>query len=140
LTGTPSPDFTLLDVNGQQRNVSEWKGKVLVLNFWATWCPPCLEEIPYFIKLQKQYGQQGLQFVGIALESVNEVLGFASEQGINYPLLVGEQAVIRLAGKFGNQNGGLPYTVVLDREGRISFIKQGPLSTVEAEHVITSLL
>jgi peroxiredoxin len=140
LRGTPSPDFTLLDVNGQQRNVSEWKGKVRVLNFWATWCPPCVEEIPRFIKLQEQYGHHGLQFVGIALEGVDEVLGFANELGINYPLLVGEQEVIKLAGKFGNQNGGLPYTVIIDREGNISFIKQGPLSTVEAEEVITSLL
>ena len=55
LAGTPSPDFTLMDVSGQQRNVSEWKGKVLVINFWATWCPPCLEEIPHFIKLQDKY-------------------------------------------------------------------------------------
>lgn len=140
LTGTPSPDFTLMDVTGQQRNVSEWKGKVLVINFWATWCPPCLEEIPHFIKLQEQYGHQGLQLVGIALESVDEVLGFASEQGINYPLLVGEQEVIKLAGKFGNRNGGLPYTVILDRNGLINFIKQGPLSVSEAEQVITPLL
>lgn len=140
LSGTPSPDFTLMDVTGQQRNVSEWKGKVLVINFWATWCPPCLEEIPHFIKLQDKYGHQGLQFVGIALEGVDEVLGFANEQGINYPLLVGEQEVIKLAGKFGNRIGGLPYTVILDRKGHISFIKQGPLSRSEAEQVITSIL
>ena len=111
-----------------------------MINFWATWCPPCLEEIPHFIKLQEQYGHQGLQLVGIALESVDEVLGFASEQGINYPLLVGEQEVIKLAGKFGNRNGGLPYTVILDRNGLINFIKQGPLSVSEAEQVITPLL
>ena len=140
LSGTPSPDFTLMDVTGQQRNVSEWKGTVLVINFWATWCPPCLEEIPHFIKLQDKYGHQGLQFVGIALEDVEEVLGFANEQGINYPLLVGEQEVIKLAGKFGNRIGGLPYTVILDRKGHISFIKQGPLSISKAEQVITSLL
>lgn len=140
LSGTPSPDFTLMDVTGQQRNVSEWKGKVLVINFWATWCPPCLEEIPHFIKLQDKYGHQGLQFVGIALEGVDEVIGFANEQGINYPLLVGEQEVIKLAGKFGNRIGGLPYTVIIDREGHISFIKQGPLSVADAEQEITSLL
>ena len=140
LSGTPSPDFTLMDVTGQQRNVSEWKGKVLVINFWATWCPPCLEEIPHFIKLQNKYGHQGLQFVGIALEGVDEVLDFAKEQGINYPLLVGEQEVIKLASKFGNRIGGLPYTVILDRESRISFIKQGPLSVSKAEQEITSLL
>ena len=140
LSGSPLPDFTLMDVTGQQRNVSEWKGKVLVINLWASWCPPCLQEIPYFIKLQEQYGDQGLQFVGIALEGVDEVLDFANEQGINYPLLVGEQDVIKLASKFGNSNGGLPYTVVIDRESRIHFIKQGPLSEAEAEQVITPLL
>jgi len=140
LIGKPSPDFSLMDLSGQLRNVSEWQGKVLVINFWATWCPPCLEEIPHFIELQDKYGDQGLQFLGIALEGVNEVISFADKIGINYPLLVGEQEVIKLAGKFGNQVGGLPYTVVLDRSGNINFIKQGPISSLEAEQVITSLL
>jgi len=140
LMGKPSPDFSLMDVSGQLRNVAEWQGKVLVINFWATWCPPCLEEIPHFVRLQDKYSDQGLQFVGIALEGVDEVLGFAKEQGINYPLLVGEQEVIKLANKFGNRIGGLPYTVILDRSGNINFIKQGPLSVSEAEQVITSLL
>lgn len=140
LMGKPSPGFSLMDVSGQRRNVSEWKGKVLAINFWATWCPPCLEEIPHFIKLQDKYGHQGLQFLGIALEGVDEVKEFASEIGINYPLLVGEQEVIKLGTKFGNTIGGLPYTVILDRNGHISFIKMGPLSASEAEQVIISLL
>lgn len=140
LSGELSPDFSLMDVSGQRRHVSEWKGKVLAINFWATWCPPCLEEIPHFIKLQDKYGHQGLQFLGIALEGVDEVKEFASEIGINYPLLVGEQEVIKLGTKFGNTMGGLPYTVILDRNGHISFIKMGPLSASEAEHVIISLL
>lgn len=140
LLGKPSPDFSLMDVSGQRRNVSEWKGKVLAINFWATWCPPCLEEIPHFIKLQDKYGHQGLQFLGIALEGVDEVKEFASEIGINYPLLVGEQEVIKLGTKFGNTIGGLPYTVILDRNGHISFIKMGSLSASEAEQVIISLL
>ena len=140
LSGELSPDFSLMDVSGQRRHVSEWKGKVLAINFWATWCPPCLEEIPHFIKLQDKYGHQGLQFLGIALEGVDEVKEFASEIGINYPLLVGEQEVIKLGTKFGNTMGGIPYTVILDRNGHISFIKMGPLSASEAEHVIISLL
>jgi len=140
LTGKPSPDFSLMDISGQPRNVSEWQGKVLVINFWATWCPPCREEIPHFIDLQDKYGHQGLQFLGIALEDVDNVVSFANELGINYPLLVGEQEVIKLAGKFGNRIGGLPYTVILDRSGNINFIKTGPLSVSEAERVITSLL
>lgn len=140
LIGRPLPDFSLMDVSGQLRSVSEWQGKVLVINFWATWCPPCLEEIPHFVKLQKEYDYQGLQFVGIALESVDEVLSFASEQEINYPLLVGEQEVIKLAEKLGNHLGGLPYTVIFDRDGRISFIKQGPLTQLETEQNIIPLL
>ena len=140
LMGMPSPDFSLMDMSGQLRNVSEWQDKVLVINFWATWCPPCREEIPHFINLQDKYGHQGLQFLGIALEDAEDVMSFANELGINYPLLVGEQEVIKLAGKFGNRIGGLPYTVILDRDGNINFIKTVTLSALEAEQVITSLL
>lgn len=140
LLGKLAPDFSLNDASGKLRNVSEWEGKVLVINFWATWCPPCLEEIPHFIELQDKYASQGLQFLGIALENVDTVVDFAKQHGMNYPLLVGERDVIALAGKFGNRVGGLPYTVVLDRNGQINFIKQGPLSSAEAEQVITSLL
>ena len=140
LTGKPSPDFSLMDVSGRSRNVSEWQGKVLVINFWATWCPPCLEEIPHFINLQDKYGDQGLQFLGIALEDVDAVTSFANKLGINYPILLGEQEVIKLGVKLGNRIGGLPYTVILDRSGNINFIKVGPLSVSEAEQIITSLL
>ena len=140
LTGKPSPDFSLMDVSGQSRNVSEWQGKVLVINFWATWCPPCLEEIPHFINLQDKYGDQGLQFLGIALEDVDAVTSFVNKLGINYPILLGEQEVIKLGVKLGNRIGGLPYTVILDRSGNINFIKVGPISVSEAEQIITSLL
>ncbi len=140
LIGKPSPDFSLMDVSGQLRNVAEWQGKVLVINFWATWCPPCLEEIPHFINLQDKYGDQGLQFLGIALEDVDAVTSFANKLGINYPILLGEQEVIKLGVKLGNRIGGLPYTVILDRSGNINFIKVGPLSVSEAEQVIGSLL
>ncbi len=140
LIGKPAPDFSLNDASGKLRNVSEWDGKVLVINFWATWCPPCLEEIPHFIELQDKYADQGLQFLGIALENPETVLDFAKQHAMNYPNLVGERDVITLAGQFGNRVGGLPYTVVLDRNGLVSFIKQGPLSSTEAEQVITSLL
>ena len=140
LIGELRPDFSLPDKDGQLRSVQEWDGKVLVINFWATWCPPCREEIPEFIKLQNKYAEQGLQFIGIALNKAEEVQDFAVEFGMNYPILVGEQTVIGVAGDYGNRIGVLPYTVVIDRNRRIVFIKKGPLHYAEADAIIAALL
>jgi len=138
--GGMRPDFSLPDKDGNLRSVEEWDGKVLVINFWATWCPPCRDEIPEFIKLQNEYGDDGLQFVGIALQKAEEVQEFAAELGMNYPILVGEQTVIKVAEDFGNNIGILPYTVVVDRNKKIAFIKKGPLHYDEANAVINPLL
>ena len=140
LIGTPRPDFSLADVEGVSRSVSEWDGKVLALNFWATWCPPCRKEIPEFVALQERYGARGLQFVGIALQRPEDVRSFMQEYGMNYPVLAGEMEVIRLAERYGNRVGALPYTVIIDRGGRIAFVKPGPLSGTAAEGVIAPLL
>lgn len=140
LLGTLTPDFQLMDVSGKLRNISEWRGNVLAINFWASWCKPCLQEIPDFIELQDKYGDQGLQFLGITLDGVEEVQDFVDRFGINYPALVGRHDVIMLAKKFGNHSGGLPYTVIIARDGRINFIKQGALTIEEAEQVIRALL
>ena len=140
LIGELRPDFSLPDKDGNMRSVQEWDGQVLVINFWATWCPPCRDEIPEFIKLQNKYSAQGLQFIGIALHKPEEVQGFVAELGMNYPILVGEEAVIRVAGDYGNQTGILPYTVVIDRNKRIVFVKKGALHYAEAEAIIAALL
>jgi len=140
LLGTPRPDFSLADVDGVPRNVGEWDGKVVALNFWATWCPPCRKEIPEFVALQAKYGGRGLQFVGIALQRPEEVRDFMAEHGMNYPVLAGEMDVIRLAERYGNRVGALPYTVIIDRTGRIAYVKAGPLHGEVAEEVITPLL
>lgn len=140
LIGTERPDFSLPDKDGNMRSVEEWDGKVLVINFWATWCPPCRDEIPEFIRLQNEYGEQGLQFIGIALQKAEEVQEFAAELGMNYPILTGEQTVIKVAEDFGNTIGILPYTVVVDRNQKITFIKKGPLHYEEANAVIKPLL
>lgn len=140
LLGMLRPDFSLPDLKGQPHVPGEWNGKILILNFWASWCPPCLQEIPAFIRLQEKYAGRDVQFVGIALQRAEEIRDFVIAHGINYPVLAGEEEVIKVAEDYGNLTGILPYTVVIDREQRIAFIKQGPLTEVEADSVIKSLV
>ena len=112
----------------------------MVVNFWATWCPPCLAEIPEFIQLQKQYGKQGVQFIGIAIDQKSKVQAYAQEVGMNYPVLLGDLAGIDLARRIGNAQGGLPYTVILDRSGKIVTTQLGALSHEKLEGIIKPLL
>ena len=140
MVGDSLPDFKLPDLSGRLRSVDEWRGQVLAINFWASWCPPCLEEIPHFIDLQTEYREAGVQFLGLSSEDLETVRAFADTLAINYPLLVGAHQVIDLAVEFGNQHGALPYTVIVDRDGQIRFIKHGPISLSEAEQVIVGLL
>ena len=140
MQGMERPDFSLTDVNGKMRHIDEWNGHVIALNFWATWCPPCRREIPEFVALQSRYADRGLQIIGIALQRPEEVQGFMQENHINYPVLAGETDVIALSRAYGNTFGALPYTVIIDRRGKIAFVKRGLLSGEVAEKVITRLL
>ena len=138
--GQRRPDFSLPDLHGQQRQVSEFDGKLLIINFWATWCPPCTKEIPEFIHLQNEFAERGLQFLGIALQTADEVQPFYEEYGMNYPSLVGQAEVIALAERFGNDLGALPYTIFIDQNGIMRHVKRGPVSSAEALSVIEELL
>ena len=120
--------------------MSEWDGKVLVVNFWATWCPPCRKEIPEFIALQKEYGPRGLQFVGLALDDADRVRNFAATMKVNYPLLVGDDPVYAAASAYGNKAGVLPFTAIIDRQGRVIYTHAGELTREEAESVLLPLL
>ncbi len=140
ILGRQRPEFTLPDLDGQPRAVSEWDGKVVALNFWATWCPPCIKEVPEFVALQAKYQTQGLQFIGIALQQPEEVHEFVAEHKVNYPILTGELEVIQLAEAYGNHIGALPYTVIIDRNGKVAHVKPGILPTAAAESIITGLL
>lgn len=140
LIGAVRPNFILPDVNGVMHEVSEWDGKVIILNFWATWCMPCLKEIPEFIQLQEQYGEQGLQFVGIALQEAEEIKPFMKKAAMNYPSLLGIEKVKEVAKSFGNRFVVLPYTVVIDRDSKIVFIRSGPIKYEETEALIKSIL
>ena len=128
------------DLDGKPQPLSQWRGKVVVLNFWAPWCPPCREEIPDFIKLQDKYRERGLVFVGVALDEKIKVQAFADEIGINYPVMLGEMEAIELARKIGNRLGGLPFTVVIDRGGKIVASEVGGLTMARLEKVVSPLL
>ena len=126
--GTQRPEFAMLDIDGSIRNIKDWDGKVVLLNFWATWCPPCKKEVPVFIELQQEYGKQGLQIVGVAVDNIEDVSAFAMEMNINYPLMVGEQESIDIARRYGNIFGALPFTVVINRNGIISSTFAGEMT------------
>ena len=134
LIGTPMPPFTLQNLSGVSEDVNQWQGKVRIINFWATWCPPCKREIPHLIELQESYGKQGLQIIGIALDGKEAVNDYVNESGINYPILLGDNA-IDVSEMLGNDMGILPYTVIVDQVGDITYLRYGEVerSTLESE-------
>jgi peroxiredoxin len=112
-----APDFSLAALDGKNMRLSDLRGKAVLLNFWATWCGPCKVEMPWFVDLQNQYGAQGLQIVGVAMDdaSKEDIGKFAKTMGVNYPILIGTEAV-------GDQYGGvpaLPETFVIGRDGKL---------------------
>ena len=139
LIGLPRPDFEMKDPDGKLHAVSEWDGKVLVLNFWATWCTPCRKELPIFVELQEKYGPQGLQFLGLAVDTPEEVKSFMSGLPLNYPTLVGEDEAMDIARIYGNNIGALPYTVIINRSGKIVFTRKGDMKKAEAEKIFSSM-
>ena len=128
------------DVNGETRRVGDWRGRVLVINYWATWCAPCREEIPVLVRMQERYGSRGLQFVGIAIDQPDKVAEFAREFRINYPLLLGGVETIELVRQVGNRAGVLPYTLVIDRKGRLVTRERGGLKEDRLESLVQPLL
>ncbi|WP_455210431.1 TlpA family protein disulfide reductase [Kaarinaea lacus] len=135
-----NPEFTLPDIDGVQHNIREWQGNVIVLNFWATWCPPCRKETPMFVELQEEWGSRGLQFVGVAIDEINKVKEFMDTYGVNYPMLIGVDDAIEISKAYGNRFGALPYTVIIDRKGNIAHVQRGELERNVAEKTIKALL
>lgn len=137
---SPLPEFMLPDLSGHNRSVSEWKDKILVINFWATWCPSCREEMPDLVALQEQYAARGLQVIGIALEDKEPVEEYLDFIKINYPTLVAGDQGMALSAQLGNRAEAIPYTVVVDRQGMIRDRHLGKFSKPELEKIIEEML
>jgi len=132
--------ISLPDPAGKEESLGQWKGKVLVVNFWATWCAPCREEMPAFVRAQTEHGPKGLQFVGIAVDQPDKVREFADEIGLNYPALIGGYGAMELSKTLGNTVMALPFTVIVDRNGQIVHAQLGLLQEEKLRSIIEDLL
>lgn len=134
----PAPDLMLKDIQGVSHRLSEWAGKVILLNFWATWCPPCRYEIPAFIEYQNQYADKGLQIIGVALDDKNKVENFVRTLGINYPVLLTDDN--QLLNQWGNEDQLLPYTIIINQSGEIHTTHRGIFDDLAFEYQLRPLL
>ena len=141
-TGTSSilVDFELPDTDGKLRKLSDWKGKTIVLNFWATWCPPCREEIPLFVDTQEKYKHDGLIIVGVAVDNAQDVKQFVDSYFINYPVLINDQENTKLMASYGNRLAALPYSVIIDRDGKIVSRRSGSFHKSDLEKALAGIL
>jgi thiol-disulfide isomerase/thioredoxin len=142
--GTPEADAAFLstrfpDLAGKSRQLSEWRGRVVVCNFWATWCTPCREEMPLLVAARAKYASKGVEIVGIAVDNVAKVREFATSLAITYPILLAEADGLELMRRLGNSAGGLPYTIFLDREGRPGDHKLGALKVSDLDRILEAM-
>jgi thiol-disulfide isomerase/thioredoxin len=133
-------DLSGTDLDGKPRQLSEWRGKVIVLNFWATWCPPCKEEIPLFIDTQARLGTSGLQIIGVAIDKLPEVEAYQKQVAMNYPILIADTRVYKVMQDYGNTHAGLPFSVVIDPEGTVLHRKLGAFRGSELHDALAPLL
>ena len=128
--------LTLPDLDGRPQAMAQWRGKVLVVNYWASWCAPCVEEMPAFSRLQSRYAAQGVQFVGIGIDELKNMRTFVKANAVAYPLLVGDAAGTQTPAL---QVKGLPYTVVIGRDGQLAHSRLGRLDEARLEPILQRL-
>lgn len=134
------PDLRLPDLAGREVSSSAWTGKVVVINYWASWCPPCISEMPMLIRAQEALRDQGVQFVGIAVDRAEDVAAFLERYPVNYPILIGDLESVELSRRLGNRFQGLPFTVIFDARGRRVFSRVGELQAAELAAQIETAL
>ena len=130
----------LTDLSGKVQALSHRRGKVLVVNFWATWCPPCREEIPALVKVHNKIAKNSIEFVGIALDNASKVREYADEMKIDYALWIGGPEIFAISKDLGNSAGVLPFTVVLDRAGKVAYTHVGVLTELALDTALQPLL
>jgi thiol-disulfide isomerase/thioredoxin len=134
------PDLRLPDTDGREVRSNGWAGKVVVINFWATWCPPCLREMPMLSELQRGFDEGRLQVVGIAIDDPDMVQRFLDEHSVSYPILLGDADTVALSKRLGNRTSGLPFTVVFDPIGRRVYSHTGEITAAEIRAEVLPLL
>jgi len=140
LGGERRPAFSLPDLDGERRRISEWDGEILVINFWATWCRPCREEVPLLRDIQRDLGDAGVQVIGVAVDRLQPVQRFVAEYDVNYPVLQGLQAAMDVQARYGNQAGTLPYTVIVGRDGKLRHLFQRRIHAGELRPILQNML
>lgn len=128
------------DVNGKPQAISQWKGKIIVVNFWATWCPPCREEMPELSQLQQQYRNRGLVVLGISTDELDKIQEFVKENPVSYPLLAGEIDAMNVGLSLGNDKGVLPYTVIIKSDGDIAKAYFGRVNQAQLNEALLPLM
>ena len=126
--------------NGKTVDTAQWHGKVLVVNFWASWCPPCVEEMPTFDKLQMELKSQNVLFVGIGIDSPSNIREFLEKTPVSYPIAIGGLEGSNLSKQMGNLQGALPYTIIINAEGRATYRKLGKISEDDIKNRILEAL
>jgi len=125
--------MTLPDAAGAPQPLAQWRGKLLVVNFWATWCPPCVEEMPDLQAVRDAYRGRGVEVIGVGIDSAERIAAFAERMKLSLPLLVAGMAGSELARGLGNPTGALPYTVLVDRRGAVAQRKLGQIKRPELQ-------